>query len=295
MVRPTPARARAVLIGAALALLADRALAAVTPSRWEVTVAVRLDDAAGTPVSVRIALPPNDELQELGDVQVQARGLSATVVRDGDEPHVELKGKFKGARRVAVSYVVHRERATGTMPVILPLDAPPPALLPYLMPSPILQSRSILVRDFLETNVAPLLKAPGGSPDLVRTLHQVTREHFTWAGDGKTLTLDVIRSGRGKRIGIERVFTTFLRCAHIPARFVEGLNLNSTTHRKRVFWTEVWGQNRWWPLSASLGWIGHLPKAYIALTRDGQRAVQIEGASEASYAIQARPLPETPP
>jgi hypothetical protein len=47
-------------------------------------------------------------------------------------------------------------------------------------------------------------------------------------------------------------------------------------------------------LSASLGWIGRLPKAYIALTRDGQRAVQIEGTTDWGYAIQARPLPETP-
>ena len=291
MVRPTARRPRAVLIGAALALLAGRAGAA-TPTDWEVTVALRLT-GTGAPITVRIALPPSDELQELGDVQVQARGLTATVVRDSDEPHVELRGKLKGTRRVGISYDVHRERATGTLPVILPIEAPPPALLPYLMPSPTFQSRSILVRDFLETNVAPLLKTPA-TPDLVRTIHQVTREHFPWAGDGKTLTLDVIRSGQGKRIGIERVFTTFLRCAHIPARFVEGLNLKSTTHRKRVFWTEVWGQNRWWPISASSGWTGRLPRAYIALTLDGQRAVQIEGAAESSYAIQARPLPETP-
>jgi Transglutaminase-like superfamily len=291
MVRSSRRRSRALLIGAALALLSAPA-GAVTPTDWEVTIALRLT-GTGAPVGVRIALPPNDELQELGDVQVQARGLTATVVRDGDEPHVELHGKLKGTRRVAVTYGVHRERATLALPVIVPLEAPPPALLQYLMPSPTFQSRSILVRDFLETNVAPLLTTPG-APDLVRTLHQVTREHFTWAGDGKTLTLDVIRSGRGKRIGIERVFTTFLRCAHIPARFVEGLNLASSTHRKRVFWTEVWGQNRWWPLSASSGWVGRLPRAYIALTRDGQRALQIEGASESTYAIQARPLPETP-
>ncbi len=56
----------------------------------------------------------------------------------------------------------------------------------------------------------------------------------------------------------------------------------------------MWAQNRWWPVSASSGWIGRLPRAYVALTRDGQRALQIDGASESAYAIQARPLPETP-
>ena len=290
MVQPTAAGARAVLIGAALALLAGPA-AAAAPTRWAVTVALRLDGGNGSSLRARIALPPSDDLQELGDVTVQARGLKATVVREGDEPHVELRGKLKGGRRVAVRYVVQRERATGALPAILPLEAPPPAMLPFLMPSPIFQSRSILVREFLETNAAPLLAAPA-APDLVRVLHQVTRDRFTRVSDGKTLTLDVIRSGRGKRIGIERVFTTFLRCAHIPARFVEGINLASTTQRKRVFWTEVWGQNRWWPVSASSGWVGRLPKAYIALTRGGVRAVQIEGAASASYSIQAKPLPE---
>jgi len=292
MVRPPAGCPRAVLIGLALSLLPAPARAAST-AEWEVTVAVRLSDGTGAPVSLRIALPPSDEAQQLGDVRVLARGLAATVAREGDEPHVELRGKLKGARRVAVRYTVRREPAGGRLPAIAPIEAPPPALLPFLMPSPIFQSRSILVRDFLETNVGPLLEAPG-QPDLVRILHQVTREHFSWAGDGKSLTLDVIRSGRGKRIGIERVFTTFLRCADVPARFVEGLNLASPTRRKRVFWTEVWGQNRWWPLSASSGWVGRLPKAYIALTRDGQRAVQVEGAPRASYAVQARRLGGSP-
>lgn len=291
MGRPSPGCARALLIAAlGLAAVPARAL---TPADWEVTVAIRLADGTGAPVAVRVALPPSDETQTLGEVAVQARGFTAAIEHDGDEPNVTLRGKLKGARRIAVRYTVHRDRVPGTLPVIMPLAAPPPALLPYLMPSPIFQSRSILVRDFLETNVAPLLDAPG-QPDLVRLLFQVTRERFPWAKDGKTLTLDVLRAGSGKRIGIERLFTTFLRCAHVPARFVEGLNLASTTHRKRVFWTEVWGQNRWWPLSASSGWIERLPKAYVALTRDGRRALRVEGAAKATYAIQALPLAEEP-
>lgn len=260
---------------------------AASDSAWDVTVAFRLSGSSGTAISLRVALPPSDEAQTLGAVEVTARGLTATVTRDGDEPHVLLRGKLKGARRVAIRYRVQRQRLGGSLPAIAPLEAPPPALLPYLTPSPIFQSRSILVRDFLETSVGPMLDAPG-APDLVRTLHQVTRERFEWASDGKTLTLDVLRSGRGKRIGIERLFTTFLRCAHVPARFVEGLNLASTTRHKRVFWTEVWGQNRWWPVSASSGWMGRLPKAYVELTRDGQRAIQIKGAT-ATYTVQARP------
>lgn len=257
-------------------------------------MAVRLSGGNGAPATLRIALPPTTEAQSLGTVEVTARGLAATVVRDGDEPHVLLRGKLRGARRVAVRYRVTRQRWGGTLPAIAPLEAPPPALLPYLTPSPLLQSRSILVRDFLETNVSPLLDAPGAA-DLVRTIYRVTRERFPRQPDGKTLTLDVLRSGGGKRLGIERLFTTFMRCAQIPARFVEGLNLESRTRQKRVFWTEVWGQNRWWPVSASSGFLGRLPRGYVALTTDGQRGVRVTGAS-ASYSVQARPLAaEEPP
>jgi hypothetical protein len=197
-----------------------------------------------------------------------------------------LRGKLKGPRRVAVNFSVEQLRPSEAMPPITPLEAPPADLLPFLTPSPLFQSRSILVRDFLETHVSPLLDAPG-PPDLVRSIMQVTRERLPWAKDGKTLTLDVIRSGRGKRIGIERAFTTFLRCARIPARFVEGIDLRSKSSRKRAFWTEAWAQNAWWPMSASSGWIGRVPRGWIALARDGQRVLRVDGTATVTYAVQA--------
>jgi len=285
--RRAPALLSVLAAAGALALVA-RAASAAPPLRWEVTVALRLTPTNGAPVTVRLALPPSDATQQLGEVTVTARGLEAEVVRDGGEPHVLLRGKLKGPRRVAVTYGVERQRSLDAMPVIEPLEAPPPALLPFLTPSPLFQSRSILVREFLETNVSPLLDAPGPH-DLVRSVFQVTRERLAWAKDGKTLTLDVIRSGRGKRIGIERAFTTFLRCARVPARFVEGIDVQSKTRRKRVFWTEVWAQDRWWPLSASSGWVGRAPRSWIALTRDGQRVLRSDGSATVTHTIQATP------
>ncbi len=244
----------------------------------------------GGPMTVRLALPPSDTAQQLGAVVVTGRGLAAAVVRDGPEPHVSLRGTVRRPRRVAVRYEVTRRRPAEVHPVIAPVLAPGPALLPYLAPSPLFQSRSILVRDFLETYASPRLDAPGAA-DVVRTIQEVTRERLPHAADGKTLPLDVIRSGHGKRIGIERVFTTSLRCAGVPARFVEGLNLKSATRRKRVFWTEAWADGFWWPISASGGWSGRLPRAYVALTRDGQRVVTLEGSGTVTYAVQARPAP----
>jgi Transglutaminase-like superfamily len=288
-------RARTLLIGLVwlVGLSAGSAVAApardkAQPTQWTVTIALRLTPTTDAPISLRVALPPGDATQQLGEVSVTARGLDVETVRDGDEPYVQLRGTLKEPRRVAVSYTIARQHSLETMPVVEPFDAPPVALLPFLTPSPLFQSRSILVRDFLETNVSPLLDAPGPH-DLVRSLQQVTRERLTWAKDGKSLTLDVIRSGRGKRIGIERAFTTFLRCARIPARLVEGLDLRSKTRRKRAFWTEVWSQNRWWPISASSGWIGHPPRGWIAVARDGRRMLRLEGGATMTYSVQATP------
>jgi len=265
------------------------AQAVTTPSRWDVTFAVRISDGNGAPMSVRLALPADTDTQRIGEVEVTARGLDATVVRDGPQPHVLLRGKLKGSRRVAVRYTVHRRRQLAAVPAVQPVSAPPAELLPFVSPSPVFQSRSLLVRDFLETNVSPLLSSTG-TTDLMRAIFQVTRERLAWDRAGKSLTLDVIRSGKGKRIGIERVFTTSLRCARIPARLVEGVNLNSTTPHKRVFWTEVWTQGRWYPVSASHGWVGREPKSYVALTRDGERVLTVEGPVQASYTVQAVPV-----
>jgi hypothetical protein len=284
-----PRRSRAVLSAAlAFAVLGAPVpgRAAGTPVRWDVTFAIRLTGGTGVPIAVRLALPPNTEAQEIGDVTVTARGLTATVVRDAPDPHVLLRGKLKGARRVAVRYAVHRRRQLAAVPAVQPLPIPPPELIPFVRPSPVFQSRSILVREFLETNVSPLLDGAGPA-DVMRAIFRVTRGRLAWDRAGKTLTLDVIRSGKGKRIGIERAFTTFLRCARIPARLVEGINLSSTTARKRVFWTEVWAQGRWWAVSASQGWVGRTPKNYVELTRDGHRVLAVDGPARATYSVQA--------
>jgi transglutaminase-like putative cysteine protease len=292
MERSPARRARAVLSAtgtAVLLLLAPaRAAAVTTASRWDVTVAVHITGGTGAPMHVRLALPADTEAQQIGALEVAARGLEATVVRDPLQPYVEVRGELNGARRIAVRYAVYRTRELLPVPAVQPVLAPPPELVAFLSPSPLFQSRSILVRDFLESHVSPLL-GTAGNTDLMRAIFQVTRERLTWDRAGKTLTLDVLRSGKGKRIGIERVFTTCLRCAHIPARLVEGMNLNSTTRRKRVFWTEVWAQNRWWPVSASRGWVGREPQSYVALTRDGQRVLAVDGPVTATYSVQSVP------
>jgi transglutaminase-like putative cysteine protease len=273
---------------AAALLFGNAAAAAPTPSHWNVTVAVRIAGGTGAPVSIRLALPADTPAQRIADVAVTGRGLETTVVTEGPEPYVLFRGPLKGARRVAVSYSVDRARGLAAVPAVQPVTAPAPELLPYLAPTPIFQSRSILVRDFLQTSVSPLL-GRASNLDLMRAIFQATREQLTWDSRGKSLTLDVLRSGKGNRIGIERVFTTLLRAARIPARLVEGVNLNSATRRKRVFWTEVWAQDRWWPVSASRGWIGREPKSYLALTRDGQKILTVDGGVEATYDVQAVP------
>jgi transglutaminase-like putative cysteine protease len=291
MARPIACRARALLTALAGGTLAlgTTAGAAVAPTQWEVTFALRISGGTGAPVALRLALPADTPLQQIAGVVVTARGLQATVVREGEAPYALLEGKVKGARRVAVTYSVHRTRLLAAVPAVQPVLAPPPELQPYLDPTPAFQSRSILAREFLAREVTPLLNS-ASNVDVMRAIFQAVREHLAWDSRGKSAALDVLRSGTGNRIGLERTFTTLLRAAHIPARLVEGINLNSSTPHKRVFWTLVWAQNQWWPVSASRGWIGREPTSYIALARDGRRVLSVEGSGDASYAVQAVPV-----
>jgi hypothetical protein len=272
----------------AATVLASASDAGAEARRWEVTIAMRIKGGTSEPIVVRLALPIRSGTRRVWDLELTARGLSSEVVREGEVQYASFTGTVPDARRVAVTFLVETEDFNLTWPNVEPVADPDADVLPYLMPAPLFQSRSILVREFLETHVAPVMQ--GGDVELLRAIFEVTREELAWRADGKSLTLDVIRRRQGKRIGIERAFTTFLRCARIPARFVEGMNLGSSTSLKRVFWTEVWANGHWWPVSASRGWIGELPSSYVPLTRDGVRVVQVDGPAKVSYVVFAEPV-----
>jgi hypothetical protein len=232
----------------ASSLLSAHAAEAAKAEVHEVTLAARMVGDGETPIELRIAVPPTTDWQQVTDLRVKSRGFKSTISRTEENPHVVLRGTLDGARRVAVSFRVQTTPKRKPVPPIEPVGFVELRLFNNLRPSPIFQSRSILVREFLEQHVAPTISATDGA--LMRPILTATREQLKWKKDGKTLTLDVIRSGGGQRIGIERAFATFLRCARVPARFVEGINLDSSTRRKRVFWTEVWADDVWWPVSA---------------------------------------------
>ena len=293
----------ALALAALLALLPGRAAAAAA-ERWRVTIAARLapvptegrpaadatagDPAVARPIAARIALAPNLPGQSVSNVVTHARGLSASVHADDPHPHVRVAGKAKHPLRVGVSFDVERRKPDGAPGPFSPIEFPPPELVPFVAPAPLFQSRSILVRDFLESHAGPRLRPP--QTDLVDAILAALEAEIRHRRDGKSLALDVVRRRRGKRIGIERVFTTSLRCAGIPARFVEGVDLQSTTKRKRVFWNLVFGAGRWWPVSASGGWRVEQPPSWVALALDGTRVAEGAAATGVTYTIQARKL-----
>jgi transglutaminase-like putative cysteine protease len=285
--------------GSALCLAGAFVFAAAAPAlgigtrHWEVTFALRVTSDNNHKVGLRLALPQSTIDQRVSDLEVDDRALDAVITPDGNAPHVRFHGKIKGSRRVAVTYRIERDRRLDVVPPVHPVEAPDAAILPYVRATPLLQSRSILVREFLETHVTPALRDANG--DLMLAIFNATRTSIEHDSKGKTLVLDVVRSRRAQRIGIERAFTTFLRCARIPARLVEGIDLKKKTKRKRVFWTEVWAAGRWWPVSASDGWVGRLPTSHVALSRDGARVLAAEGTVEASYQVETLSLDPAAP
>lgn len=279
------------LLAGALARPALPAAAGDDPAAWHVTIAVRISDTGDKPVAVRVALPADDERQRISGIEVRPRGLKSDVVR-GAEPEVVFRGRVSDSRRVSVGFRVDRTPLRVTVPAVRPPADPPLDVLEALRPAPLYPSRSILVREFLETHVAPRLQS--GETDMLRAIHAAIRKELPYDKTGKSLPLDVLRRGHGLRIGRERVLTASLRSAGIPAHFVEGIDLSSSTRRKRRFWNEVWHDGRWYPVSVSGGWIGRLPDDYVALAVDGRRVVKSEGAGVVEYSVVVQPAPARP-
>lgn len=280
----TPALRTIPLVLAALTGVPVRAAA----ERWEVTVAVRLEGGERRQVSVTVALPLPSQTRAVTGIEVTPRGMAARIESTSDASAVEFRGRVGTSRRVAVTYTLESTRVEVELPAVEVVADPNPALLLFVTPAPLFQSRSILVREFLERHVGPAVRDDGAP--MLQAIFDATRRRLKWRRDGKSLPLDVIRGRRGKRIGIERAFVTFLRCAGVPARFVEGIDLDSATKHKRVFWSEVWAQGTWWPVSASRGVVGRLPASWVGLVRDGVRVLQIDGPATASYIVHAYPL-----
>ena len=268
------------------ALLA--APAAADDSAWYVTIAVHVDEAGGKPVELHVAVPADDPRQTISEIEVKARGLTSDVI-DGAEPEVVFRGRVEDSKRVAVSFRVDRVPWSTALPPIDPVVDPPREALEALRPASLYPARSILVREFLEENVAPRLA--GEDVDVLRAIYDVIREELPYDRKGKSLPLDVLRRGHGLRIGRERVFTACLRSAGIPARFVEGIALSSSTKRKRRFWNEVWAEGTWHPVSLSGGWRGKIPSDYVAVAADGRRVVRSLGAGVFTYHVVVRPAP----
>lgn len=258
----------------------------VDAAAHEVTIAARITDAGGDPIELRIAVPRSTPWQNIRDLRVTTRGLEHTI-QSGDHPNVLLRGAADD-RRVSVTFTVDLAARKSDIPPVWPTQAIPLDALSSLRPAPLFPSRSILVREFLETHAAPLIGPD--ADDMLRAIYDVTREHLQYTRDGKSLPLDVLRRRQGKRIGIERVFTASLRSAGIPARFVEGIDLGSSTRKKRRFWTEVWSDGTWYPVSASGGWLGKRPRTHVAMAIDGHRVVKSFGAGEIDYQIIVRPV-----
>lgn len=260
-------------------------------SAWEVTFAVRVTDADDKLVELRLALPPDTAYQTITDVVVNGRGMDSDLVL-GAEPEVVFRGRVEDSRRMSVSFRAERTPRRTRIPAVRPAVDPPRSALDALRPATLFPSRSILVREFLETHVPAKLKETDG--DMLRAIYAVIREQLPHGSEGKSLPLDVLRRGFGLRIGRERVLTTCLRSAGIPARFVEGIATSNSTRRKRVFWNEVWANGQWYPVSMSRAWMGRIPDDVLAVTFDGRPVLRSLGAGLVEYSVLVRPLASTP-
>lgn len=86
---------------------------------------------------------------------------------------------------------------------------------------------------------------------------------------------------RANNLGITRALTALLRSAHLPARVVTGLDLQSFTPEPH-YWTEVYDGERWLPLDPVKGYFVETPIFYIPMRKGGDQLINSENATVTS-------------
>ncbi len=99
-----------------------------------------------------------------------------------------------------------------------------------------------------------------------------------------------LTSKRANALGSTRALLALLRSAHLPARIVTGVDVQSSSHQPR-YWAEVYDGENWLPLDPVSGYLKELPIFYIPLRKGDNQLVITENADVTSTKWEIVSLP----
>lgn len=99
-----------------------------------------------------------------------------------------------------------------------------------------------------------------------------------------------LTSKRANALGSTRALLALLRSAHLPARIVTGVDVQSSLQQPR-YWAEVYDGEKWLPLDPVSGYLKELPISYIPVRKGDNQFIITENANVTSTQWEIITLP----
>ena len=287
-----------LLTVAALSLAAYKTLAlgispadAIPVRSWRVTVSMSLE-GSGSDVSVRTYLPVNDDRQRVFEEDAETGGLNFESTVGTDRVGRWTGTSVRGGRSFTHTFSVIGEHVRYEIdPALTVPDAYPSELHEHLEATPEIQSDSPEVAAALEAiqPAEPTVLA------LLTAIHKRVSSLESRPFKGTTDALTALQLGEASCNGRSRLFVALARRAHVPARLVGGVILESGTKRVGHQWVEAWVAGRWVPFCPTNGYLAEIPAHYLTLYHGDRAAFSRTADVRFDYAYKVRSRLVPPP
>ena len=125
---------------------------------------------------------------------------------------------------------------------------------------------------------------------LIESLFNFVSNNIRIVPDASNASETALTSKRASALGSTRALLALLRSAHLPARIVTGVDLQSTSQQPR-YWAEVYDGEKWQPLDPVSGYLKELPISYIPVRKGDNQLIITENANITSTKWEIISLP----
>jgi len=247
----------------------------------------------GEDAYLELPLPQSDDHQTIVEEKLLSRGFHVEEeLRDGNRLAILTYPRLQGPKRITYEFRVQtRSTKVEVPPAPVATGEPSEEDWPWLRPTKQIQSSSPLIREKLITYATPRLEA--GERDAIRIAWDLAATGYNRKPNGSRTVLKATRVGHASDIGLDRLFTTFLRTSGVPARPVIGVQVGKLKNRKHLArWVEVKSGGDWLPMSVPRDEYGRLRARYVKLAHGDRPFIVRRGVESLSFRWKLDRVPE---
>ncbi len=231
---------------------------------WKVSVELRVGPSEPG-AWFRLTLPLSDGRQTILSRQVAEEGFETR--ESGDKLNffgswTRQTGSGESTAEIDLLAAVSDLRVEPST-AAFPLPVPDAEMVPFLTPSPLIQSDDPEIR----RRARQLVRSAKRLDEAAWAVFQYTASFLKSDPDPQTTDArSVLRNRKGSGAGKSRLLVAFLRSLGIPARMVGGLRLvDASKVRGTTSWVEAYLGDRWFPMDPGNDYFGFLPANILTL------------------------------